>query len=509
MIRRLPQFAEHHFAALCATAGVVCNSSDQDECGWDFFLQYPTRRRLSAPADMQPKAVEAFVQVKSTRARPLVARMKLSNALRMSQAPQPCFVALVLEDNQGPRVYLRHFWKEEIKRTLKRVRAAEHNGVFEFHKRHFEITMHEVDAHPQPLDWMRDVVEDMQPSYAEEKSRILNTVGYEDGLGTMNMTLGGTAQDLLDLQLGLIESLPVSQASYVPQRFGIVAPKPELELEEATLFVTPVANFARLRLQGGSPTEELFNNASFYSADLPGEDKTLHRWRIDSGPLRIVGGCGTRSAEISMPFDARHPLADLKLYLTLADWRGVGPIGLQLYFNEMRIPLGVLTITSSSSDFSWKDMRTWTTALEAVANRALSTDAEISMQDLWRAQQRLSRFAGFVLSPSIRIDYEPEGVSHPTRAAIYYVACDVGEFCFLAVVERNTTSDKIDGLQRILTFGSPQLLDAIVTRANWRDYREEIIACYREQIARLGNVDTLLEIGDLEAFITESSQTTA
>jgi hypothetical protein len=506
MIKRLPQFAEHHFASLCASAGVVCNSSDQDECGWDFFLQYPAQRSSNRPADMQPAGSEALVQVKSTRNHPLIARMKLSNALRMAQATQPCFVALVLEGTDVPRIYIRHFWKDEIERTLKRVRAIEREGKTEFHKSHFTLQMREVDARDDPLEWMRLAIEAVKPSYAAEKSRTATTVGHEDGFGLMRLNWAGTAQDTLDLQLGLIESLPISQVKFVPKRFGIEATKPEFEMEEATLFVTPVAKPIRLRLQGGSPTEEIFVDGGLYSAELPGDDSTLYRWRVDAGPLDIVGGSGSYKAKLSLLPEVRRRIVELKLILTMADWRGTGLVGLQLIVENQNVPLGMFKLDPSDDKNRWKELRSWATALHTVEMVAQSLDSLLSLQDLRNAEPWLSRFANFVMCPSIRIDYQPEDIDDPTRAAIYYVGCNVGEMCFLAVVERNTKSDEMDGTKRRVTFGPPQLLDAIVRRGSWRDYSNEIEAAYRMQIERLGKPETLWEIGELEAFINSFSR---
>jgi hypothetical protein len=502
MIKRLPQFAEHHFASLCASAGVVCNSSDQDECGWDFFLQYPAQRSSNRPADMQPAGSEALVQVKSTRRHPLVARMKLSNALRMVKAAQPCFVALVLEGNGAPRIYIRHFWEEEIARTLKRVRAAEREGKHELHKRHFEFSMHETDVHDEPLEWMRRAIEAVKPSYAEEKSRIATTVGHEDGFGSMSLKWTGTAQDMLDLQLGLIESLPISEAKFLPERFGIVASQPEFELEEAELFIKPDAKPIRLRLQGGSPTEEIFVDGRLYIAALPGSDSTLYRWRVDAGPLDIVGGSESYQAKLSLLSELRWRIIELKLVLTMTDWRGTGPVGLQLLVDNQRVPLGMFTLDLINDKNRWRELRDWATALHTVEMVAQSFDSLLSLQDLRNAEPWLSRFANFVICPSIRIDYRPEEIDDPTRAAIYYVGCNVGEMCFLAVVERNTKLDEIDGTKRRVTFGPPQLLDAIVRLGSWRDYTNEIEAAYRMQIERLGKPETLWEIGELEAFIS-------
>jgi len=513
MIKRLPQFAEHHFAALCASAGVVCNGAEQDECGWDFFVQYPAKHQRARPADMQPSGPEALVQIKSTRTRPLVARMKLSNALRAAKASQPFFVVLVVPGSRGLRVYARHFWEAEIAQTLRRVRLAERAGDSRFNKRQFALRMEEMHRHDNDLlEWMRATIEAVKPSYSEEKARIAARVGHEDGFGSMKVTFEGTAEDLLNLQLGLIDALPIVHARYVSQRFGIEAARPDFEVKEGSFSLEPVGKPGRLRLQGGSPTAELFVDAMLYGAELPIGDGAEHRWRVDAGPLRMLGGGEKLSAKLGMRGNDRKRLSDLAVFLTLASWQGAGPVGLQLFLEEKSIPLGSLTFDSGDEGEDrpeWHELRNWNDALQAVVRTAQVAEPEISVLDLDAAAALLARFAGFVASPALRMDYEPLGNGDPTRAAIYYVGCDVGEWCFLAVVERNTRSDEMHGSRRSLTFGPPRLLDAIVRRGCWDDHQAEIEAAYRAQVERLGEPESLWELGELEAFIASLSRKAA
>jgi hypothetical protein len=502
MIERLPQFAERHFASLCAAAGVVCNRSEEDELGWDFLLQFPARRTPGRPADMEPAGPEAFVQVKSTRSRPLLARTKLSNALNAAQSTRPFFIVLITPGGSGPHAYAKHFWEAEIARALRRVRLAERAGDVTFNKRSFDIGLTQADAQADLLAWMRETIESVTPSYGAEKTRIATTVGHEDGFGLMDVSLEGNAADLLDLHLGLIDSLPIRRASYVPQRFGIAAAKPELELENAQMHIEPVSKPVRLRLQGGSPTRELVVDAKLYNALLPAGAEPRHRWRVDAGPLRIVGGSGSYQARLTTSYDRRLPLSGLRLFTTLAAWSRAGAVGLQLFLDDQRIPLGTLTFEEDEASETRFKLKEWTDALSAVAQASQATEPAISLAEIRQAAPFLSRFAAFVGSASIRMDYEPEGIDDPTRAAVYFVACDVGEFCFLVVIERNTRSDEMIGSRRSLTFGEPKILDAISCRGSWRDHLAEIESAYRAQVDRLGDPDTLWEMGDLEEFIS-------
>jgi len=502
VIQRLPDFAENHFAALCAEAGVVCNPSKQDELGWDFFIQYLEHRDPSKPADSQPAGVEALVQVKSTRAAPFVARVKLSNALRAAQARQPFFVVLVVAGGDTQAIYAKHFWRGEIERTLKRVRLAENAGDTQFNRRHFDIRMEPVDDHSGDLlDWMRRTIE-AEKDYLVAKTEILDTVGHEDGYGLMNVTYAGTAHDMLDLQLGLIESLPLARARYVPHRFGIAAAQPEFDVEGATLQVTPVGKPATMRLQGGSPTTELMIDAMAYDASLPEGAELHYCWRVDAGPLRIVGGNGAYQANVPMRYDERRTLLDLAIYLKLASWRGAGPIGIQLFLNNHRVPLGSMTIDPKVTDADWPAMLRWTETLQTLTKAAHDGQPEISIVELDDADPYLPRFVEFVVNPAIRMEYQPTGDGEPPRAALYYLGCDVGGWGFLALIERPTKSETLPDGRRRVTFGIPRLLDAIVRPGPWRDHQDEIDTAYRAQIERLGDPDTLWELGYLEDFIT-------
>lgn len=511
MIKRLPQFAEHHFATLCASAGVVCNASDQDECGWDFFVQYAEKISRSL-IDLRAPGPEALVQVKSTRSAPLVARMKLSNALRAAQAGQPHFVVLVVPGSDGVGVYARHFWKPEITRTLRRVRLAQKAGDETFNRRHFDLRMDEADRHDHDLlDWMRTTIESVKPDYAGTKSHIVGSAGHEDGFGTMNMTIEGDAEDFLNLALGLVDSLPLTRGRFTSKRFGIEIPRPELDLKDGTLSIMAEGKPAKVRLQGGSPTEEITADATLYCAELPDKNGPHFRWRLDAGPLRIVGGGGKHSSKLSMRYKDQARLSDVDLFLTMLTWRGAGPVGLQIFLGDKRIPMGSLTldIGEPKDEPDWKALRHANEAMRAVARAASVEEPEVSIIDLDEAGVWLERFAGFVLSPVFRVDYEPQGIDDPTRAAIYYVGCDVGEWCFLAVIERNMVRDEMVGKKRQVIFGSPRLLDAVVRRGAWRELSSEIEAAYHAQIGRLGDPGTLWELGELEAFVAKATREAA
>lgn len=67
MTEHRPSVAERLFALRCSEASVSCNrSSEQDDGGWDYIVQYPVDLADRRPRDEQPTGSTAFVQVKST-----------------------------------------------------------------------------------------------------------------------------------------------------------------------------------------------------------------------------------------------------------------------------------------------------------------------------------------------------------------------------------------------------------------------------------------------------------
>jgi hypothetical protein len=96
MILRLPQFAEREFAKQCSIYGALCHKAGEDENGWDYLVEFRRNKTVPGPADTQPPAQSAYVQIKSLgRGRPTCS-IKLSNALKAAQSRQPWFIVLVM-----------------------------------------------------------------------------------------------------------------------------------------------------------------------------------------------------------------------------------------------------------------------------------------------------------------------------------------------------------------------------------------------------------------------------
>jgi hypothetical protein len=507
MIARLPRFAEYHVAALCADAGVICNKASEDELGWDFLLSFPAPAVPGRPADKRAGALEALVQVKSKRGPPLTARMKLSNALRAAQTRQPCFIVLVVEGEVGaPLVYARHIWESEIARSLKRVRLAENADDRLFNRRFLDIRLTEDDRRADLLGWMRRSIESVGREYGAEKKRLFDTLGHESGYGTLTVSVTGSHEEIVALMLGLRASVPVVRGQFVPERFGIAAAVPEFEVVEGEFEMSVPGQPGRLRLQGRAPSEALSVDATVYLSGLPGVPAERQGWRVDAGPLRIVGGVGGSAASITARYGERRSLADLNIFLAIAVWNGAGPVALTLFWNDTSMSLGTITMDLKGRLLDWQRLRKWGLTLEAVRAAAHADQPLLSVIDLDIAETMLDRFAGFVGSMLLRASHPVQPDETEIRAAVYYVGVDVGDYAFLAVLERPLRSDRREEGQRVLDFGAPQILEAMCRPGCWRDHQSDIAAAYEAQLERLGDRDTLWEMGEFEEFVARSAE---
>lgn len=500
MIKRLPQFAESHFATLCAAGGVICNPSQQDEAGWDFFIQFPAILKPGVPADMQEPGAEALVQIKSTTKAAPNARMKLSNALKAAQSGQPCFLVMVVPGANAlqPRLYARHFWEPEIARALRSVRQAEYAGDTAFHRRWFNMRLGADDDHTDDLvAWMAETIAAHKP-YGTTKSHLAATVGFEDGYGNAQVTFSAPIADVLDWNLGLKDGLPLDRFTYTPRRFGLDAPTPQIDIEGATLHVTNAGQPCELCLRGGLPTSSLTLPATFYRGIIPDLGGKLN-WRVSAGPLEIIGSGRDRNMRMTIRTDEHKALSEIDAFLRIATWPTADGLDLELNLNGSLIPLGMLEFTPDD-DSGTAEMARAVTLLADVARKEPLSDPVLSLAEINSAAPQLNRFWMLGSNGSMRVEFKSEGPQPPLQVMLYYLYCTVGDWAFLALLERPIKTDLMIGERRQVTFGPPQLLDGLVRAGPAANHLTEIQAAYDRQRQRHRNLDPIWEIGDLEQF---------
>lgn len=298
MARRLGRSGELLFAQLAADYGdgATCNPSLEDDKGWDHVIEFDVRPVAGLSADLQVRLPPISIQVK-THADPanLSARISLTNSLSFTRTPNPCFLIIITAPPGGkPTYYLRHWWEDEIGRTLERARKLSSEGMDEraMGARTLSISMSPDEGVEGKalIEALRATVESIGRDYAAAKRSIIETVGFGTDRLQGRLTIGpvGSVDDLLDHQLGLTTSISVTQLTLSDRRFGIDVPfpMPSGEITHASIQANP-SSTCRIRLKG--PDAHIVTvPGDVLVASIPVEGNEATRVRFRTEVLDII-----------------------------------------------------------------------------------------------------------------------------------------------------------------------------------------------------------------------------
>ncbi len=234
-MRDLGAMGEDTFSLLCNSVGLIANGSKIDKTGWDFFVEFPENTNKNTLADMNPVPLECRVQVKSTDKNDRKVQISLKNMNRLVKAPMPSFICLMEFNNKiNPQaIYLTHIDKNLIERTLKRLRELSEKNVSNFNKRKLTINFSEEDkVKGVSGEALKTAIEKHIPkglsSYIQEKEKIIQEVGFDSGWAQINFDVTGEnpIEKMVDLTLGLVDEVEVSNFIGRHSRFNILSLKP-------------------------------------------------------------------------------------------------------------------------------------------------------------------------------------------------------------------------------------------------------------------------------------------
>jgi hypothetical protein len=504
MIKRLPRFAELQLPTLCARVGALCHEVEEDESGWDFLVELPPRC-FAGPADTHPPRQNAYVQVKSAERQRLSCRVKLSNALRAAQSPQPWFVVLVVagRGNEPVKLYAVHVWDALMRRTLEAVRRAE-NDRRPLNRSWLTIQFHRADERNESLvSWMQEVIEAVGTHYEQPKRKIYDTAGYEEGHGIGLLTIEGvTGEEVLKNFLGLGSGLSISRFVFTPSRFGIVSSEPMVDALSGVVHIEPSpAASCQIRLRSPRRLEPIILAGKIYAASIPGLPLEQKRVRFSAEFLELL--CSpTGKSECSAKLGPHEPtdLLTLENYAILNEWLGTDDIDVQVWSQGKRIIDGVLR-GKSDKQWEWDIAARTLRLLRNIAGPAMEDRIRVSIEDLEKASG-LKTFYQVVEAGSFRLEFVPLPDA-PLRfsSILYWFHVDVGEQVFYALVERNITEDiMIEGKRRVTADKPRRLEDYVLTNA--MDDDRKIMNQDYERVAQQDQGAPRLCLGNLRELIS-------
>lgn len=233
-MRDVGQMGESSFENWCAAVGITANKSNIDKYGWDYYVEFPTSYDENIFHDEQLPAIDCKIQVKSTDGNERKVQVKLSSLDRLVKAQMPTFYCFIEFNNKAcaQTVYLVHVGKDLIAKTLNRIRKNDVNGRKKLNKLTMAIRFSDADklltTDGESLkSLILKYVPDGMVKYGRWKNKILETIGYESGSRSLNVSFKEEMiPKFVDMSIGLGGTVKVEDFQVFESRFNIVSNEP-------------------------------------------------------------------------------------------------------------------------------------------------------------------------------------------------------------------------------------------------------------------------------------------
>lgn len=224
--KKLGRIAQKAFDGWCTRADLTANGSNEDDEGWDFFIQAKSSNEPVPFLDLRPPAFSALVQVKGTSDPAGGYRMTLTNALKLvinQLGPSFVFMAHVDDDGDVREAWLVHCGEEFIKKVLKAATKAKTQKQLNKTWLTFRPSSSDVVTRATLRERLEQHIGDVR-QYFDWKRDVVSGVGYEEERFEVRVRYAARSEDeaydaLADFVIGLRE-LPVESIDMFDVRFG-------------------------------------------------------------------------------------------------------------------------------------------------------------------------------------------------------------------------------------------------------------------------------------------------
>lgn len=487
---------EKQFSLLCSEAGVTCNSSSEDDFGWDMAIEFPPRPQPAIALDMQRGPIAALVQVKATEGTTRTVSISLANALRYASSSSPTFLLLVVLGRECPRYFVKHVWAPLIGSWLRVAREADAAGRTDTNRQKVSVTFDALDEQSEDvLRWIEREIDRVPRPYTTTKARIFETVGFGASRGTANVTFAlGSQHDFLDLLLGLKPHIDARRFIYRSERFGISAGQPEVDLRDVRVFLTPEGRRALLRATFPSGIA-ISVAAKLYDA----EDGEVRAWRIATQCLDIVHGPhGRVRAKAKLEANTASSIEELALFANLQATAPGARVFIEVEVNEQLLDLGFIEMQGQDQNAGWPWLGLSIDVVRQVASVAGKPMPAATLSSFNQAAWQLEIMCALASERLMRLDFTPaRGTPRQFAAMLAYSWAEIGDIVVGVVARRSIIHDQRAKRRRQIEFGTARILHGFVARlADWKPEAAE--RAYRRQLEIMADEGDILALGDLQ-----------
>lgn len=487
----------------------VVNRAADDQHGWDFIVEISDFEDNTIPPDLQAHVLRCFVQVKTTQGVKAITKVKLSNAVKAANSPAPHFIALLhyTSESIGPRLYVRHVWKNEIEDWLKRARKSERDNK-RLSAIMVAVEFAESDLISSPADWMlSQIIQNGNQKYEERKREIIKKVGYNGFTheGTFIIGPNISLDDIARHEIGLVEDLPIADFSLFDARFGIKSKNPVQFIPEGRIKLEKPGRDILIRLDlEGEGTIEL--PAILRMPGLISLADINFRARITAGHIDLIFANKTSDTKLDLNY---HPSKQFSLeehaaFLALVNHLQEGSAKLTACSDEGE--LFRFSLEKGAPIESWMPQaNTITSFLCAIFQRETTRRLKLSLQDLTKIERPILLAASALTAGSLRIDARFEQEIDDFSKAVFFHVGSFMNWSFGSIWATPHRARTVDDGRYSLFFSKPELLWARSFKQPIDKMRKETKQVFDRCILKSCEPVAIFQDGDLVDFINATS----
>ncbi|WP_305972599.1 MULTISPECIES: hypothetical protein [unclassified Mameliella] len=501
---RLGRLGEKIFSERCTRQGATCNPSTEDEHGWDYIVEFDPGHQSNLPADLHKGIFRSLVQIKTTRNRKRVAKIKLSNALKAIQTDLPCFLVLLKFDaDECTGIYVRHFWTCEIERVLKRAREAHRDDNNDLHKIELQFSFNELD------DVQECIIDNIYShtlkhgsQYGQKKKSIRETIGYPEARAIGDFVFDGkvTAKDIVEGQLNDDAQLPLSHFDIRDMRFDIPASIVPQPTSGSKISITPTPRESVLRIVKGTQSFEI--DAKVYIPGIVGPEHDDFRVRVKSALLDMklppLGG-GTYRAEMNLDLQT---VWDYYVVAELAECDEDDKVRFEVCLESGNIFQGNFININfrhelGAGEWSEKISKGGRLAV-LLAGRQVLVDLSPDHDRIWRQFSRLAKLEPIFSEIPKKLSFEMDSpLQNDCQEVLAFFVFELGDFCHSVNLSFPVRHQNIEGEQCEIVIDQAEIHNSKRFKTEHTNMQRIARQEFEKQVEGRRRVSIVLGNGDL------------